>query len=78
MTFWNRHSKDVRTEITKKQTRKKDTAVTEVGQVNVAFECNENNLNTTRGKNGAPVQIVTQEPLKQYKNFDVAEEGKYC
>lgn len=74
LTFWNRHSTDVRIEITKKQTTNNNIVDTGIGQVNVAFESGENNSNADKENNDASVKIVTQEPLQLYKESETAEQ----
>lgn len=72
LTFWNRHSKDVRIEITKKEVPVATTDSypngTELGTVNVAFEDGDNKNNCyNEGNNGTAKVEIHDKPVTVFK-----------
>ncbi|CAL1288649.1 unnamed protein product [Larinioides sclopetarius] len=66
LLFWNRHSKEVRIEITKKNNKQENNNATEMGEVNDGFQDvdlkNSHQENAT--KDATPVCII--DPIKKY------------
>ena len=71
LTFWNRHSTDVRIEITKKQQPVIHENGAHLGTINVAFEdCDSRNNHHNEDinqKNGASANVVIQDNTKIFK-----------